>query len=86
MLAAIHAYLVPYRQLEGFVKLFSKHIKELQGNVPDFTTIWWRVTKIEIDLDPRIDLNEPITIAVDSTGIKVTNRGESGSRRSGSRA
>ena len=76
MLAAIHAYLLPYRQLEGFVKLFSHHIKELEGNVPDFTTIWWRVTKIEIDLDPRINLNEPITIAVDSTGIKVTNRGE----------
>ena len=76
MLAAIHAYLLPYRQLEGFVRLFSRHVRELKENVPDFTTIWWRVTKIEIDLDPEIDLNEQITLAVDSTGIKVTNRGE----------
>ncbi len=76
MLAAIHAYLLPYRQLEGFVRLFSRHVKELKENIPDFTTIWWRVTKILIDLDPRVDLNEKITMAVDSTGIKVTNRGE----------
>jgi IS5 family transposase len=76
MLAAIHAYLLPYRQLEGFVRLFSKHVKQLKGNVPDFTTIWWRVTKIMIDLDPKVNPNEEITIAVDSTGIKVTNRGE----------
>jgi len=76
MLAAIHAYLLPYRQLEGFVRLFSRHVKELKRNVPDFTTIWWRVTKIMIDLDPKVNPNEEITIAVDSTGIKVTNRGE----------
>ena len=76
MLAAIHAYLLPYRQLEGFVKLFSKHVRELKGNVPHFTTIWWRATRMEIDLDPKVNLNEQITIAVDSTGIKVTNRGE----------
>src|SRR5487761_1527318 len=76
MLGAIHAYLLPYRQLEGFVRLFSKHVKELKGNAPDFTTIWWRVTKIMIELDPRVNRNEEITIAVDSTGIKVTNRGE----------
>ena len=31
---------------------------------------------MEIDLDPKINLNEQVTIAVDSTGIKVTNRGE----------
>jgi hypothetical protein len=76
MLAAIHVYLLPYRQLEGFVRLFSHHVKELKGNVPDFTTIWWRVAKIEIDLDPKVNPNEDITIAVDSTGIKVTDRGE----------
>ncbi|MHB2036437.1 MAG: IS5 family transposase [Nitrososphaerales archaeon] len=76
MLAAIHAYLLPYRQLEGFVRLFSHHVKQLKGNAPDFTTIHWRASKMEIDLDPKVNLNEDITIAVDSTGIKVTNRGE----------
>jgi len=57
MLAAIHAYLLPYRQLEGFVRLFSRHIKELKGNVPDSTTMWWRVTKILVNLDPKVNLN-----------------------------
>ena len=44
--------------------------------VPDFTTIWWwRVVKIKINLDPKINLErDDIVIAVDSTDIKVTNR------------
>ena len=46
--------------------------------VPDFTTTWWwRVVKIKINLDPKINLErDDIVIAVDSTGIKVTNRGQ----------
>ena len=44
---------------------------------PDFTTIWWRVVRIKINLDPKVNLErDDIVIAVDSTGIKVTNRGE----------
>jgi hypothetical protein len=56
----------------------SKHIKKLKEMVPDFTTIWWwRVVKIKINLDPKINLErDDIIIAVDSTGIKVTNRGQ----------
>lgn len=76
MLAAIHAYLLPYRQLEGFVRLFSEHVEALRGKVPDFTTIWHRVSRIKVDLDPDVDLDKDITIAVDSSGIKVSNRGE----------
>jgi hypothetical protein len=44
--------------------------------VPDYTTIWWRVTKTPITLDPQVDPNQELTIAVDSSGIKVSNRGE----------
>jgi hypothetical protein len=76
MLAAIHVYLLPYRQLEGFVRMFSEHIGELRGKIPDFTTIWHRVSMIKVELDPNVDLNKDITIAVDSSGIKVSNRGE----------
>lgn len=77
LLATVHAYLLPYRQLEGFLRTMSKHIKKLRKMVPDFTTIWWRVVKIKINLDPKINLErDDIVIAVDSTGIKVTNRGE----------
>lgn len=75
MLAAIHVYLLPYRQLEGFVRVFAEHVKLLRG-VPDYTTIWWRVSRIKVELDPSVDRTKDVTIAVDSTGIKVSNRGE----------
>ena len=77
LLVTVHAYLLPYRQLEGFLKMMSVHIKRLQEIVPDFTTIWWGAIKIKINLDPKVNLErEDIVIAVDITGIKVTNRGE----------
>jgi hypothetical protein len=58
--------------------MMSEHIKRLQEIVPDFTTIWWwRVVKMKINLDPKVNLErDDIVIAVDSTGIKVTNREE----------
>ena len=57
--------------------MMSVHIKKLRKIVPDFTTIWWRVVKMKINLDPNINPEkDEIVIAVDSTGIKVTNRGE----------
>ena len=35
------------------------------------------MVKVKVHLNPKINLEkDPITIAVDSTGIKVTNRGE----------
>jgi hypothetical protein len=56
----------------------SIHLKKLKDVVPDFTTIWWRVARMKINLDPKInpEKDRDIVIAVDSTGIKVTNRGE----------
>ena len=30
MLAAIHVYLLPYRELEGFVRMFSGHVEGLE--------------------------------------------------------
>ncbi len=75
MLAAIHVYLLPYRQLEGFVRVFAKHVEALKG-IPDFSTIWWRVATVKVDVDPSVDKTKDVTIAVDSTGIKVSNRGE----------
>lgn len=77
LLATVHAYLLPYRQLEGFLRMMSVHIKRLRKIVPDFTTIWWRVIRTRINLDPKVNPErEGIVMAVDSTGIKVTNRGE----------
>jgi hypothetical protein len=77
LLATVHVCLLPYRQLEGFLRMMSIHIKKLKEVVPDFTTIWWRVARMKINLDPKINPEkDDIVIAVDSTGIKVTNRGE----------
>ena len=77
LLATVHVYLLPYRQLEAFLRMMSVHIQRLKGIVPDFTTILWRVLKMKVNLDPKVNLEkDDIVIAVDSTGIKVTNRGE----------
>ena len=79
LLASVHAYLLPYRHLEGFLRMMSVHIKKLKEVVPDFTTIWWRITRMKINLDPNVNQSERddmVIVAVDSTGIKVTNRGE----------
>lgn len=75
MLAAIHVYLLPYRQLEGFARTLAKHVVELK-DTPDFTTIYYRVSSVNVELDPDVDLNKDVTIALDSCGIKVSNRGE----------
>ena len=76
----VHVYLLPYRQLEGFLRLMSAHIQELR-EVPDYTIMWWRrVVRIEIQEELNSEVNperveDLITIAVDST-VKVTNREE----------
>jgi len=41
----------------------------------DYSTISRRVNKLDIKIDKRIG-NDDIVIALDSTGIKVANRGE----------
>jgi hypothetical protein len=74
LLALVHAYVLPYRQLEGFMRALSQHVDGLRA--PDYTTIWWRVAKMKVDVAATVELDKDVTIAVDSTGIKVTNRGE----------
>ncbi len=75
LLATVHVYLLPYRQLEGFLRMMSVHMKRLREIVPDFTTIWWRIARMKIDLNSNINPErDDMVIAVDSTGIRVTNR------------
>jgi transposase len=65
---------LPYRQLEGFLRKLSEMV-ELK--VPDYTTIFKRVVKMKIPISKTImSSSEPIVIAIDSSGMKVTNRGE----------
>jgi hypothetical protein len=74
LLAVVHAYILLYRQLEGFTRALSQHVDGLKA--PDYTTIWWRVSKMKVELDSSIERDRDVTIAVDSSGIKVSNRGE----------
>jgi hypothetical protein len=74
LLSVVHAYILPYRQLEGFTRSLSQHVEGLRA--PDYTTIWWRVSRMKVDLDSSIERGRDVTIAVDASGIKVSNRGE----------
>ena len=53
------------------------HKETQRDGVELYNHLWWRVVKMAINLDPKINLeSDDIVVAVDSTGIKVTNRGE----------
>jgi len=66
---------LPYRQTEGFVTFLSKHIEGLKA--PDYSALNRRVNKLHIELDDSLlKSNDPVSIAVDSSGVKVHNGGD----------
>jgi hypothetical protein len=66
---------MPYRQMEGFVRKLATFIPSLTA--ADYTTLFRRIKLLDLSLKVAPEpLAEDIIIAVDSTGIKVTNRGE----------
>jgi hypothetical protein len=70
-----------YRQTEGVVR---KHTSNTLPSVPDYSRICRRINRLNIkindddDDDDKTSLQhaDNFVIAIDSTGIKVTNRGE----------
>ena len=69
---------LPYRQTEGIAQC---HAKGKVPSIPDYTTINRRINKLDINIKEGNNKNkefedEYIIIAIDSTGIKVTNRGQ----------
>jgi len=57
------------------LRKLSELIPEIKST--DYTNIWRRGTQLKLSLPDTISASdEPVVIAVDSTGIKVTNRGE----------
>jgi len=61
---------MPYRQLEGFIGKLSTYEPGLVS--ADYTTLHKRISKQDLGIEiPEKDA----VVAVDSTGIKVTNRG-----------
>lgn len=66
---------IRYRQIEGFLRALSKYIPNIKA--PSFSQIRRRAIKIEIPLPKTLkEGNEDFVIAVDSSGVKVANRGE----------
>lgn len=67
---------LPLREVEGFIRGISTYLKTL--GTPDHATIHRRINSLDLSyLDEQL-LNsaEPIELAVDSTGIKVSNYGD----------
>jgi IS5 family transposase len=61
-----------FRQTEGVVKA---HAGKKVPSIPDYSTISRRVNKLDIKVNEK-EVGNDIVIALDSTGIKVSNRGE----------
>ncbi len=66
---------LPYRQTkEGVVRA---HAKSSVPSIPDYSTLCRRINSLDIRVDEKVVGNDDIiVIALDSTGIKVANRGE----------
>ncbi|HVI21648.1 MAG TPA: IS5 family transposase [Bacillus sp. (in: firmicutes)] len=66
---------IPYRQTEGIIKATGKCLPDH----PSYSQICRRVNKLDITTSNRSDDDDDdgnIIIAIDSTGIKITNRGQ----------
>ncbi len=68
---------LPYRQTEGIAQ---GHAKGKVPSIPDYSTISRRINKLYIKIKENDKSKEfeddYLIIAIDSTGIKVTNRGQ----------
>jgi Transposase DDE domain len=61
----------PYRQTQGVV---IAHAGKKVPGIPNYSTIGRRMNRLETKINEK--LGNDIVIALDSTGIKVANRGE----------
>jgi IS5 family transposase len=64
---------LPYRQTEGFLKALRRFDSRI--HVPDYSTIDRRVNRLNVKLDTE-EYGDDIVLAVDASGIKVSNRGD----------
>jgi hypothetical protein len=70
---------LPYRQTEGITQAHAKG--KVVPSIPNYTTINRRINRLDIKIKDVDNKNKDfedqyIVIAIDSTGIKVTNRGQ----------
>jgi hypothetical protein len=66
-----------FRQAEGIAQGHAKG--KVHASIPDYTTINRRINRLDIkikDTDSKEFKDEYIIITIDSTEIKITNRGQ----------
>ena len=75
LLAAVrYLYQMPYRQLEGYTRALHRLVPELPE--ADYSGIRKRILRIKVDPYEHLsESTQPVTIAVDSTGVKVEKAG-----------
>ena len=79
LLGYMRAYFhLPYRQTEGVVR---EHASNTLPSIPDYSNISRRINRLDIKIyddanKSSLHNDDNFVIAIDSTGIKVTNRGE----------
>jgi hypothetical protein len=75
LLSAVrYLYSMPYRQLEGFTRTLNRLLPDLATG--DYSGLRKRILSLPVDPYRGLrDTSEPITIAVDSTGISVHKAG-----------
>jgi IS5 family transposase len=78
LLGYMRAYFhLPYRQTEGVVR---EHASNTLPSIPDYSNISRRINRLDIKISSdnnKFSLHDDyFVIAIDSTGIKISNRGE----------
>src|SRR5215210_8950004 len=64
---------LPYRQTEGIIKATGKSLP----NHPSYGHMCKRINSLKVDFNNSIETDDDgLMIAIDSTGIRVTNRGQ----------
>ena len=78
LLGYMRAYFhLPYRQTEGVIR---EHASNTLPSIPDYSNINRRINRLDIKVNnhdkSNLQYDDYFIIAIDSTGVKVTNRGE----------
>jgi hypothetical protein len=63
-----------YRKIEELVKVFKMFMPSLKK--PDHSTIHRRITRMDLNLGDSIRHRKGLIVSIDSSGLKVHNRGE----------
>ncbi len=75
-MAFVHVmFYMPYRQMEGYLIKLSELVSK--PIAADYTTLFKRIAKMKLELSETIsEKKADVIIAMDASGVKVTNRGE----------